>query len=406
MVNVRDVGPADMAIPVECKVHHGRLMTAFCTTCEVLLCSTCLTKPKHRQHTMTTLEAAGARVHAELAPMLGPRGVEDPLEPLLGTIDKVKETRVALAVHLAKQLDTINAQEEATIMRVKEDAIAKRDEITAAVGRAEAALKAQEAGLRQHEMLLRQLNDYTHALLAMVKGSELAQVGPAIKERIEEARNVRVQDVRPVVVPERFPHYVQQSGHATSLPLERIVEHPIPPWTMGRKGTPKAVYAIGRWAANSVVLRFDLRRQAWAVHPAKLPTHREGHAVTHIGSCVYAMGGWTGQAIAAMERLDLTKPDAEWTMCAPMSIARCFLAAASINGILYALGGRSGKVVKKSKVDRVERYDPATNAWTACAPMRTAVEGHAAVAFNDHIYVLGGVTWRAGSNKLIADMNR
>ena len=400
-------------------------MTASCTTCDVLICSTCLTEATHRQHPVVTIEVASARVQAELTPLLVPRGVEDwRIARLDAAIDKITETRAALAAHLAKQLDSITAQEDATIMRVKEDATimlvkedatAKRDEITAAVGRTNAALLAQEAAVRQHGTLLRELNDYTHALLAMVKGSELVQVGSAIKERIEEARSFEVEDVRPVVVSERFPHFVQRSGRTT---LGRIVEHPITPGTMGRKGTPNAIYVIGgrttdgrklrqkpsvpfRFDLRSPsVLRFDLRSHAWE-HPATLRTRRSALTVTRIGSYVYAMGGWTrNQCSATMERLDITKPDAEWTTCAPLSTARRLLAATSMKGILYALGGENAE---DELVTSVERYDPATDAWTACAPMRTALEGHAAVALNDHIYVLGG---KMSRDHTAADVNR
>ncbi len=105
VVNVRDVGPADVAIPVECSVHQGLPVTAYCTTCEVLICARCFlskTSP-HTTHVRESLEVASARVQAELTPLLVPRGVEDPLVPLLGAaIDKVKETRASLPAHLAK----------------------------------------------------------------------------------------------------------------------------------------------------------------------------------------------------------------------------------------------------------------------------------------------------------------
>ena len=108
------------------------------------------------------------------------------------------------------------------------------------------------------------------------------------------------------------------------------MEHPITPWTTGRKGTPKAVYVIGGWNGKERVLsllRFDLRAQAWVEHPAKLYL-----AVARIGSYVYAVGGWTPEgATASMERLDITKP---------MSIVRVYFAAASIKGVPLRAGRR------------------------------------------------------------------
>ena len=115
-------------------------------------------------------------------------------------------------------------------------------------------------------------------------------------------------------------------------------------------------------------------------------------------------GGFTdGRFTATMERLDITKPDAQWTTCAPMSVARVFLGAASVKGFLYALGGRNAT---GAEIKTVERYDPATDAWIVCTPMRTAVEDYAAVALNDHIYVLGGVVTRGRRIMRVADVNR
>ncbi len=403
VVNATHVGPADVVIPVECPVHPGSATETYCLPCKTLVCAKCFrsrTSP-HQAHTRESIEGGSARVHAELASLLIPRGEDDPLEPLLGAaIDKVKETRAALAAHLTKQLDKINAHEEATIIRVQADAAAKRDEITAAVDWAETALRAQEAALRQHGTLLRQMNDYTHALIAMVKGSELVEVGLAMKRYLEEARNLDAENVRPVVGQQRFPRFDERGDTTSTLTLGRTVEHPITLWTMKRKQTPEAVYVIGGWdgvRGASTIHRFDLLKQAWEVHLASMGTPRFAHAVTRIGSCLYILGGWTSTATATMLRIDVTKPDAQWMTCAPMLSYRVDLAAAVIHGVLYALAGRTSTV---------ERYDPATDAWTACSPMRNIRSEHAAVALNDHIYVFGGVVSRDEKNTSVSDVDK
>ncbi len=406
VVNVRDVGPADVAIPIECHRHPGRMMEAYCLPCVTLVCSKCFL-PKtstHATHARESLEVVGARVQADLTPLLLPRGQEDPLmSPLGDAIDKVKETRAALAAHLTNQLDNINTQEEAAIMRVKDAAKVKRDEIIAAGGRTEAALKAQEAALRQHGALLRQLNDYTHALLAMVKGSELVEVGSVIKGHLEEARSLKAEDVRPVAVPARFPTFVPQKARKTSSALGKIVEPLIAPWTMGRKGTPRAIYVLeglshDTWQLREVH-RFDLQMHAWEVQPDKSVEPRYASAVARNGCCVYVMGGGTDTGVTAtMERLDITKADARWMPCAPLSMARIRLAAASIEGFIYAFGGCHAHVVP---VSTVERYDPVMDTWTACAPMRNGLTCHAPVAVKKHIYVLGGLIVRDDEEKLI-----
>ncbi|PIO66853.1 kelch repeat protein, partial [Teladorsagia circumcincta] len=61
---------------------------------------------------------------------------------------------------------------------------------------------------------------------------------------------------------------------------------------------------------------------------------------------------------------------------------------AVIDNLLYAVGGSDGKTVLKS----VERFDPATGAWSSdIAPMSHDRWGHAVAALDGSIYVVGGL---------------
>jgi non-specific serine/threonine protein kinase len=61
------------------------------------------------------------------------------------------------------------------------------------------------------------------------------------------------------------------------------------------------------------------------------------------------------------------------------------LAAVAIGDAIIAIGGRGTQ-----SVDAVERYDPATNTWTALAPLPTARGGLAAIVLDGQVHVLGG----------------
>ena len=69
-----------------------------------------------------------------------------------------------------------------------------------------------------------------------------------------------------------------------------------------------------------------------------------------------------------------------WVSVASMPTARSGLAAAVVNGKIYAMGGRSGPSIPS--IDTVEVYDPGTNTWSNAAPMPTARNLHRAVAVN------------------------
>ena len=80
-----------------------------------------------------------------------------------------------------------------------------------------------------------------------------------------------------------------------------------------------------------------------------------------------------------------------WTMIAPMPTPREQLGAASVNGIVYALGGLGGNDPRISVwLDRVEAYDPSTNTWSARAPMPTKRSTFGVGVVNGIVYAVGG----------------
>ena len=123
-----------------------------------------------------------------------------------------------------------------------------------------------------------------------------------------------------------------------------------------------------------------------------------------MGNCLYVVGGNAeGAQTANVELLDMTQPNAEWTPCADMSDTRSFLTAVSVKSFLYAVGGcnQAG-----DRLNTMERYDVAMDAWTACAHMRHPLTEHAAVVLNDLIYVLGGAIVGHGRITRVADVDR
>jgi N-acetylneuraminic acid mutarotase len=72
---------------------------------------------------------------------------------------------------------------------------------------------------------------------------------------------------------------------------------------------------------------------------------------------------------------------ATWTLDAPMPTARRSLKAATVNGIIYAIGGFSTKV---------EAYDVASNTWTLKKALPEPLAPNGATNINGKIYVAGG----------------
>lgn len=115
------------------------------------------------------------------------------------------------------------------------------------------------------------------------------------------------------------------------------------------------------------------------------PTARGGLAAATLNGKIYAVGG-TGNAI--FNTSEVFDPSSNtWSAVAPMPTARYSLAAAALNGKIYAIGGVAANSIP---LNTMEVFDPSTNTWSAGVPMPTARFNPTATTVNGKIYVMGG----------------
>jgi len=120
----------------------------------------------------------------------------------------------------------------------------------------------------------------------------------------------------------------------------------------------------------------------WAAKAA-MPTARYGLAAAAMNGKIYAIGGNDGGLFNANEEYDPATDT--WAAKAVMPTARYWLAAAAVNGKVYAIGGYGvGANVN-------EEYDPVTDTWATKAAMPTARYGLAAAAVGGKVYAIGGI---------------
>jgi len=174
------------------------------------------------------------------------------------------------------------------------------------------------------------------------------------------------------------------------------------------------IYAIGGsqgfGSSLNTVEVYDPSSNSWrssndppgtAGAPAPMPTARYELAVAAVNGKIYGIGGHGGpnQELNTVEAYDPAtntwSTDVEVVSpkgvvlhipLAPMPTARSDLAAAAVNGKIYAIGGFGGLL------NTVEVYDPATNRWTAAANLPTARYSLAAADANGLIYAVGGTS--------------
>ena len=142
--------------------------------------------------------------------------------------------------------------------------------------------------------------------------------------------------------------------------------------------------------------RFDPKTRAWTPLP-QLPAPRSTHDAVVVGDRLYVVGGWSmrggdsGNAEFLDDALvfDLSAPNARWEKLPAPPFTRRALAAGSVNGKVYVIGGleEDGSVVKSVAI-----YDPKARAWSKGPDLPgTKLQGFAPSAFGlgEKLYVSG-----------------
>jgi len=135
---------------------------------------------------------------------------------------------------------------------------------------------------------------------------------------------------------------------------------------------------------------------------APMPKAIGVHAACAVDGILYVVGGDDGTNIQSMHQLRTLfaydpKTDV-WTQKKDMPTPRRYLAAAVVDGIIYAIGGGGGP---DPVTGAVEAYDPKTDTWVAKTGMLTPRCFHNACAVNGIIYTIGGVKAVGGNSVVV-----
>ncbi|MBN1308328.1 MAG: hypothetical protein JXA18_10455 [Chitinispirillaceae bacterium] len=140
-------------------------------------------------------------------------------------------------------------------------------------------------------------------------------------------------------------------------------------------------------------------------HSDSLLEERRYAGACAVGGKMYVFGGcrekltMTGTAsLAGIKTAEMYDPASHtWSRIAPMNVARLKAAYAVVDGMIYVFGGTSGTIDHTT----VERYDPLSDKWEIVDSMRQPLVGAAACAAEGIIYITGGVTGTGGNPKLV-----
>lgn len=185
---------------------------------------------------------------------------------------------------------------------------------------------------------------------------------------------------------ERYSVLSEEWEELLPLPEDTRLHH------VGTAAALGKVFVIGGLDASfrgtQSVFAWDPASGSWE-RRADLPRPRGAMGVAAIDDHIYAVGGQHGSTsfndlfIYSVEQDQWVGPD---DGILPMPTPRNHLAAASLDGLLYAVGGRSSTGLN----DQLEVYSPDRNVWVELNPMPTARAGIAAAEVRGHIFVFGG----------------
>jgi N-acetylneuraminic acid mutarotase len=149
------------------------------------------------------------------------------------------------------------------------------------------------------------------------------------------------------------------------------------------------------WMFDPAVGRWQERKSASIA--------RNSAAAAVIDGEIYVVGGRQNlfqddgsQLQHNVTELEIYDPRTDsWRRAAPMPLAQGGLAAAAVNGKLYAFGGEQW-TDEKQVFDEAWEYDPETDSWSALPSLPTQRHGLTAAAIDGRIYVIGGCTKLGG----------
>lgn len=184
---------------------------------------------------------------------------------------------------------------------------------------------------------------------------------------------------------------------------------------MGTVAVGDSIYFAGGYPATSTgqsfatnaVWRYDTQSNTFATNLPKLPAPRGGGALVAVGRVLHFFGGSDAARKDAAQhwQLDLDQLSAGWVAKAPLLLATNHVAGTVVGGKIYAIGGQQNQDRAAVQRAEVQVYDPATNAWTARAPLPLARSHITSATFvqGGRILVLGGL---GPGNRVISRVDR
>lgn len=153
------------------------------------------------------------------------------------------------------------------------------------------------------------------------------------------------------------------------------------------------LYVIGGYvfgfSATDRVYEYDPTADSWT-EKTPMPAPRGALVAASVNDMIYVIGG-QGSGATFNTNMMYNPATDTWETRAPMPTAREHLAAAVLDGKIYVVGGRFVEDGALTNLATVEAYDPVADTWdTSIAPIPQSSGGLAAASLNGRLYAFGG----------------
>lgn len=175
---------------------------------------------------------------------------------------------------------------------------------------------------------------------------------------------------------------------------------PAPVTHMGKAVVNDEVWMIGGFTGNNPgvatgkVQIYNTKTDKWRAGPS-LPAPRGSGAAAYNNGKIHFFGGLMPDRVTDVAEhyiLDPKKPAAGWVLAAPLPYGRNHLGAASVNGLVYAIGGQYGHDNGVEYLRYLHVYDPRTDSWARKADLPSARSHFEpnTIVHNKKIIIIGG----------------
>lgn len=180
------------------------------------------------------------------------------------------------------------------------------------------------------------------------------------------------------------------------------------------RGAPRILTTVaGLLFSTACLLALAVTSQSVELEPtlgvwrsaAPAPTKRTEVAAATLGGRIYVVGGFEKPGLGNVLNLAITPSLEEydpstdqWSAKAPLPVGLHHVGIGVVGGRLYVIGGyRQAGLSVWSPVSTVYAYDPSTDAWTERTPMPTARGALSVTVHDDQLYAIGGYDGKSNS---------